>query len=86
MITAVPDALISRSSWKMPRAGAVVEVAGRLVGDEDERVVHERARERHALLLAAGELLGIRRRLRRQADLRRARGDAVRDRSAAARR
>ena len=35
---------------------AFVEVAGRLVGDEHERIVHERARDRDALLLAAREL------------------------------
>ena len=36
--------------------GAAVERAGRLVGEEDVRVVDERARNRHALLLAAGKL------------------------------
>src|SRR5512143_510605 len=35
-----------------------VEVAGRLVGPYDRRVVHERARDRDPLALAAGELLG----------------------------
>ena len=40
--------------------GAVaVEVAGRLVGDEQVRVGHDRPGDRHALLLAAGELPGI---------------------------
>ena len=33
-----------------------VEVSGRLVGEQDQRTVHERARDRHALLLTAGEL------------------------------
>ena len=33
--------------------GAFVEVAGRFVGDEHERIVHERARDGDALLLAA---------------------------------
>ena len=37
-------------------AGLRVEVAGRLVGEEDRRPRDERARERDALLLAAGEL------------------------------
>ena len=36
---------------------AVVEVPGRLVGDEELGLVDERARERHALLLAPRELL-----------------------------
>ena len=36
-----------------------VEVAGRLVGDDDARVVDERARDRGALLLAARELLRV---------------------------
>src|SRR5262245_2688523 len=38
------------------RPGRLVEIAGRLVGDEDGRVRRERAGERHALLLAAGQL------------------------------
>ncbi len=36
--------------------GAAVERAGRLVGKENVRIVGERAGDRHALLLAAGEL------------------------------
>ncbi|MNC86055.1 hypothetical protein D3C83_16850 [compost metagenome] len=36
-----------------------VEVPGRLVGQQDERVVDERARDRHPLLLAARELLRV---------------------------
>ena len=36
--------------------GSRVEVPGRLVGEEDRRVGDQRARDRHALLLAAGEL------------------------------
>ena len=40
-------------------AGAFVEIAGRLVGDEDRRMRRERARERDALLLAAGQLRRI---------------------------
>ena len=36
-----------------------IEVAGRLVGQQQRRVVDERARDRDALLLAAGELVGI---------------------------
>ena len=38
-------------------AQAQVERAERLVEEQRARVVHERARERDALLLAAGELL-----------------------------
>ena len=34
-----------------------VEVAGRLVGPDDRRVVDERARDRHALPLTAGQLV-----------------------------
>ena len=37
-------------------AGRLVEIAGRLVGDEDRRMRRQRARERDALLLAAGQL------------------------------
>src|SRR5262252_6552883 len=40
-------------------AGRLVEIAGRLVGDEDGRVGRQRAGERHPLLLAAGELRRI---------------------------
>ena len=40
-------------------AGRLVEIAGRLVGDEDRRLGRQRARERHALLLAAGQLRRI---------------------------
>ena len=42
-----------------PDRGLGIEVAGRLVGDQQRRVVDERARDRDALLLAAGELVGI---------------------------
>ena len=40
-------------------AGRAVEVAGRLVGDDQRRVGDDRARDRDALLLAAGELVRI---------------------------
>src|SRR5262245_14534033 len=36
-----------------------VQVAGRLVGDEEAWPVNERARDRHPLLLAAGQLVGV---------------------------
>ena len=37
-------------------AGVLVEIAGRLVGHHDGRIGRQRARHRHALLLAAGQL------------------------------
>ena len=40
-------------------AGAAVEVAGRLVAHQDRGAVDERPGDRHALLLAAGELGGM---------------------------
>ena len=40
-------------------AGGFVEIAGRLVGHQDRRIGRMRACERHALLLAAGELRRI---------------------------
>ena len=40
-------------------AGRLVEIAGRLVGDQDARLRRQRAGDRHALLLAAGKLAGI---------------------------
>ena len=45
-----------------------VEVPGRLVADEQRRVVDERARDRDALLLATGELVGQGVHLVREAD------------------
>src|SRR5919108_2420149 len=38
-------------------AGFRIEVPGRLVGEENRRVVHERACDRHTLLLPAGQLV-----------------------------
>ena len=49
-----------------PDRGLGVEVAGRLVGQQQRRVVDERARHRDALLLAAGELVGEVVQLRRE--------------------
>ena len=51
----------------MPDGRLGVEVAGRLVGQQQRRVVDERARDRDALLLAARELIGVVVQLRRQA-------------------
>src|ERR687883_203818 len=45
-----------------------VEVPGRLVADEERRVVHERPRDRDALLLAARELVRKRLHLAREPD------------------
>jgi hypothetical protein len=45
-----------------------VEVARRLVADQERRMVDHRARDRDALLLAAGQLPRERRRLVREAD------------------
>ncbi len=47
--------------------GLGIEVAGRLVGEQQRRVVDERPRDRDALLLPAGELVGHVVQLRRQA-------------------
>ncbi len=37
-------------------AGRIVECAGRLVAQQDLGLLHDRARDRHPLLLAAGQL------------------------------
>ena len=46
-----------------------IERAGRLVGEDQLRVVDQRARDGDALLLAAGELRGVMVRARAEADL-----------------
>ena len=54
--TVLPSSL---SFWKTRHdllGGLRVEVAGRLVGEDELGLVDERARDRHALLLSAGEL------------------------------
>ena len=53
-----PGAVDAVEQLHDPDRGLGVEVAGRLVGQQQRRVVDERARDRHALLLAAGELVG----------------------------
>ncbi len=40
------------------RAGLAVQIAGRLVGEQNSRPGHKRPRQGHPLLLAAGQLLG----------------------------
>ena len=51
------------------RAGGEVEIAGRLVGEDQRGPRPKRAGDRHALLLAAGELAGEMRLAMRQPDL-----------------
>ena len=46
------------SRLRISSADCAVEVAGGLVADQQRRVGDDRARDRHALLLAAGELRG----------------------------
>ena len=40
-------------------AGAAVQIAGRLVGKDQERVIHQSARHRGPLLLSSGDLRWI---------------------------
>ena len=61
-------------------AGRGVEVAGRFVGEEQRRIVGQRARNRDALLLAAGELRRVMVRAVGQAHL----GEQAKSRAAAA--
>ena len=57
--------VVPRSTWPANSrsmiccAGGLVEIAGRLVGDQDRRIGRQRAGERDALLLAAGQLRRI---------------------------
>ena len=61
---------------------ARIEIAGRLVGENHRRLVRERARDRDALLLAAGErrrqLVRLRRDAERVEQLQRARSACAR--------
>ena len=50
-------------------AGVAVQVAGRLVGQDQARPVDQRAGNGHALLLAAGNVVGQRFGVAAQADL-----------------
>ena len=58
-----------------------VEVSGRLVGEQDQRTVHERARDRHPLLLTTRQLgrevVGLLREADEVEDLRHLRADDV---------
>ena len=57
MIDGLAVALVERREEVEDLAGRLaVEVAGRLVAEEERRVVDDRARDADALLLAAGEL------------------------------
>ena len=58
MIVLPSRSLSSLSSAMISRDGPAVEIAGRLVGEQQVRLVRERARDRDALLLAAGQLPG----------------------------
>ena len=89
--------VVPRSAWPANISSMIsapvrlVEIAGRLVGDQDRRVGRQRAGERDALLLAAGKLApdsgGAAPPARpRQARPRRARGRRRRRRARAARR
>src|SRR6186997_3093984 len=56
------DAALDVEALEQPHhldAGSRIEVAGRLVGQQDRRVVDQRARDRHALLLSARQLVGM---------------------------
>ena len=55
--TARPSEAPARSSRRTSAPACDVEVAGRLVGQQHVRVVDQRAGDREALLLAAGELM-----------------------------
>ena len=55
---AVPSALTRSNSVRDVLAGLFVELAGRFVGEQQRRPVGQRARDRDALHLAAGELRG----------------------------
>lgn len=57
----------------VPRS--LVEIPRRLVGEEDPRLLHERARDRHTLLLTAGEFTGSMVRALGEVDLRQRRAD-----------
>ena len=56
--TVVPVRLMRSSRSMMPRDVCRIEVAGGLVAYEQRRTVHDGARDGHALLLAARQLVG----------------------------
>jgi hypothetical protein len=63
-----PSAIDAVEQLHDPDRSLRVEVSGRLVGQQQRRVVDERSRDRHALLLPAGELVRIAVNLRLQPD------------------
>ncbi len=69
MTTTVPPGVDVAQELEHAAGGALVEVAGRLVGDQDGGIVHQRPRDRDPLLLPARELAGIGPALGREADL-----------------
>ena len=56
-ISVIPSAF-RRSSSRPPRRRVLVEVAGRLVGQQQGRAHHDGAADGDALALAAGQLVG----------------------------
>jgi hypothetical protein len=59
MKSVLPASRVSSSSRRQHRvAGVLVEVARRLVGQDQQRVVRQRAGNGDALLLAAAQLVG----------------------------
>ena len=60
MMIVLPSSPFRRSSSARISSPVVaVEVAGRLVGDDQRRIGDQRPRDRHALLLAAGQLVRV---------------------------
>ena len=56
----MPELLVDLAEQLVDGVGVHgVQVAGRLVGQHERRAVHERAGDGHALLLPAGELVGV---------------------------
>ena len=57
-MTVMPSSLLMRRRVHDDGGVAQVERGDRLVRQQDLRLLHERAGDRHALLLTAGELIG----------------------------
>ena len=51
-------AVQSRDQFKNQLAGASIEIAGRLIGQQDSGLGDERTRQRNTLLFAAGKFAG----------------------------
>ena len=67
--TVTPTSLKRLNSFMISSARSRIEIAGGLVGNEQRRLGHDRARDSHALLLAGGELERPALLLAEQADL-----------------